>query len=92
MKHSNFYSFREQLYPPPVKLTLSHLFVLQYAAEEPRDAAPVLAVTDDTELNFITAQRRVAYYMFAANKNHPNSGSPPFQPRSTPPPVPPKIL
>lgn len=108
MKHSNFYSFREQLYrvnmtlkietvdifvhyPSPVELTLSYLFVLQYAAEEPQDSAPVLAVTDDTELNFITAQRRVAYYMFAAN-NHPNLGSHPFQPRSTLPTSSPKHL
>ena len=40
-------------------------------------------MTDDTELNFITAQKRVAFYMFTANKNHPNWGSPLLQPRST---------
>lgn len=64
---------------------------MQYAAEEPQDSAPVLAVTDDTELNFVTAQRRVAYYMFAANKNHhPNWGTPNIQARSKPPTSPPK--
>lgn len=71
---------------------LTVLFVLQYAAEEPQDSAPVLAVTDDTELNFITAQRRVAYYMFTANKNHPNWGSPLFQGHSSLPTSPPKHL
>ena len=49
-------------------------------------------MTDDTELNFITAQRRVAYYMFAANKNHPNLGSPLIQPRSTLPTSSPKHI
>ena len=65
---------------------------MQYAAEEPQDSAPVLAVTDDTELNFITAQRRVAYYMFTANKNNPNWGSPFFQGRSSLPTSPAKHL
>lgn len=71
---------------------LTVFLVLQYAAEEPQNSAPVLAVTDDTELNFIAAQRRVAYYMFAANKNHPNWGTTLVQTRSTPPTSPPKNL
>lgn len=48
--------------------------VLQYDNEEPQTTAPVIAVTDDTEMNFVTAQRRVAYYMFA-NKSNPNWGT-----------------
>ena len=48
--------------------------VLQYDNEEPQTTAPVIAVTDDTEMNFVTAQRRVAYYMFA-NKGYPNWGT-----------------
>ena len=47
---------------------------MQYAEEEPTNLGPVLAVTDDTELNFITAQRRLAYYMFASN-TYPNWGT-----------------
>lgn len=59
-------------------------FVLQYAEEEPPNSSPVLAVTDDTELNFITAQRRLAYYMFA-NKTYPNWGTTNPDTRNKPP-------
>lgn len=44
--------------------------MLQYADVE----APVLAVSDDTEMNFVTAQNRVAFYM-VADKTHPSFGS-----------------
>jgi len=59
-------------------------FLVKYAAEEPQNLAPVIAVTDDTEMNFVTAQRRMAYYMFA-NKTYPNWGTPNPGTRNKPP-------
>ena len=44
--------------------------MLQYADVE----APVLALSDDTEMNFVTAQKRVAFYM-VADKTHPSFGN-----------------
>ncbi|KAJ7370498.1 hypothetical protein OS493_032064 [Desmophyllum pertusum] len=83
---------KEELQQNNVQETERKDFLVKYAEEEPQNSAPVLAVTDDTELNFITAQRRVAYYMFAANKNHPNWATTNVQTRSKPPVGPPKNL
>ncbi|XP_022809843.1 cytosolic carboxypeptidase 3-like [Stylophora pistillata] len=66
-------------------------FLVKFASQEPQPSPSVLAVTEDTELSFITAQRRVAYYMFAANKNQqnwPTANAPPT--RTKPPPSPSK--
>lgn len=66
-------------------------FLVKFASQEPQPSPSVLAVTDDTELSFIAAQRRVAYYMFAANKNQqnwPTANAPPT--RTKPPPSPSK--
>lgn len=52
-----------------------NFLALQYAHEKPTNSGPVLAVTDDTELNFVTAQRRLEYYMFANNTTNPNWGN-----------------
>lgn len=49
-------------------------YLVKYADEKAPASGPVLAVTDDTEMNFITAQRRVAYYMFS-NRTYPNWGN-----------------
>lgn len=64
-------------------------FLVKYASQEPQPSPSVLAVTDDTELSFITAQRRVAYYMFAANKNQqnwPTANAPPTRTKPLPSP------
>ena len=41
--------------------------------------APVFAFTDDTELNYITAQRRLAYYMLSKNAGRMIVPTPPYQ-------------
>lgn len=49
-------------------------FMVKYDDAEAPGSAPFFAVIDDTEMNFVTAQRRVAYYMLA-DKTHPSYGN-----------------